>query len=186
MEYELRSNGKLTQLIGGKGITTFSEAIGFIKNLPYGRNASRTNFGLVIAENKGSCSSKHAFLKALADENQIPQVMLFIGIYKMDGLNTPKTAGILKAYNIDFIPEAHCYLKIGNAYTDATSQTACFENIKSVILEEIIIAPHQVGDFKIGYHQEFLKKWLSDTKSTFTFTDFWNIREQCIEALATN
>jgi len=140
----------------------------------------------VISENKGSCSSKHAFLKALADENQIPEVTLFIGIYKMNGTNTPKTAVVLGNNNIDFIPEAHCYLKTGNEYIDATSPDSCFENIKSVILEEIAIAPYQVGDFKIGYHQAFLKKWLSDTGSVFSFIDIWNIREQCIEALSTN
>ncbi|MDI1255689.1 MAG: hypothetical protein PSV16_06275 [Flavobacterium sp.] len=186
MEYKLLSNGKLTQLISEKGIATFSKAIHYVKNLPYGRNASRTDFSLVISEGKGSCSSKHAFLKALADENKIPNITLFIGIYKMNCTNTPKTTSILTANSIVFIPEAHCYLKIENEYCDATAATSCFENIKSVILEEIIIAPFQVGNFKIEYHQAFLKKWLSENKSVFTFEDFWKIREQCIEALSTN
>ncbi|MGK4568046.1 hypothetical protein [Flavobacterium sp. 3HN19-14] len=184
MENRLTSDGKFTQLILEKGIATFSEAIQYVKNLPYGRNASRTDFSLVISENKGSCSTKHAFLKSLADENKVPDVMLFIGIYQMNGTNTPKTAKILSENNIDFIPEAHCYLKIKNDYLDLTSPTACFDNIKSVILEEITIDPLQVGDFKIGYHQAFLKKWLSDSQSAFSFTGFWNIREQCIEALS--
>ena len=49
----------------------FKELIDKIKNLPYGRNANRYDFTLVLSENKGTCSSKHAFLKDFADKNEI-------------------------------------------------------------------------------------------------------------------
>jgi hypothetical protein len=41
----------------------FEALIEKVKNIPYGRNSNRTDFSLVISENKGTCSSKHAFLK---------------------------------------------------------------------------------------------------------------------------
>ena len=43
---------------------SFEELIVKVKNLPYGRNANRYDFSLVLSENKGTCSSKHAFLKS--------------------------------------------------------------------------------------------------------------------------
>lgn len=66
----------------------WQETINLVKHIPYGRNSNRTNFSLVISENKGTCSSKHAFLKDFAIKNKIPNVQLIIGIYKMNELNT--------------------------------------------------------------------------------------------------
>jgi hypothetical protein len=41
-----------------------------IKQLLHGLNSNRTEFGLVIIERKGSCSSKHALLKQVADNTK--------------------------------------------------------------------------------------------------------------------
>jgi len=57
--------------------------------LPYGRTANRTDLSLVISEQKGTCSSKHALLKEVADLNGIKGIDLIIGIYKMSEANTP-------------------------------------------------------------------------------------------------
>ncbi len=57
----------------------FDELIEKVKNIPYGRNANRYNFSLVLSENKGTCSSKHAFLKDFADKedlNKFPKIDL--------------------------------------------------------------------------------------------------------------
>ena len=62
-DYKLRSNDKLTKLVKSKGIESWNELTEFIKILPYGRNKNRTDFGLVLSEQKGTCSSKHALLK---------------------------------------------------------------------------------------------------------------------------
>ena len=73
----------------------FDELIEKVKNIPYGRNANRYNFSLVLSENKGTCSSKHAFLKDFADKNEIENVKLYIGIFKMNEVNTPKLGDLL-------------------------------------------------------------------------------------------
>ena len=86
----------------------FQETINFVKQIPYGRNSNREDFSLVISENKGTCSSKHAYLKDFADKNNIPNVQLFIGIYKMNEQNT-KIGSILSDNFLDFIPEAHVF-----------------------------------------------------------------------------
>jgi hypothetical protein len=162
----------------------FEELIDKVKNLPYGRNANRYDFSLVLSENKGTCSSKHAFLKDYADKNEIENVKLYIGIFRMNEVNTPKLGDLLSRNMIEYIPEAHCYLKINQIPVDATTSDSFYDKIKQDILEEIEIIPNQVSDFKVEYHKAFLKKWITETNQNNTFEEIWEIREQCIEKLS--
>ncbi|WP_440881169.1 hypothetical protein [Tenacibaculum sp. C7A-26P2] len=182
-DYKLRSKDKLTKLVKIKGIETWNELTEFIKKLPYGRNKNRTDFGLVLSEQKGTCSSKHALLKNIADLNNIPNIDLVIGIYRMTELNTPKIGTELTDNSIEFIPEAHCYLKISENRIDFTSEQSEFKKIEEDIIEEKLIEPNQVTTFKVDYHKKFLKNWLNETKSKFEFDQIWRIREKCIENL---
>ena len=161
----------------------FENLIETVKNIPYGRNANREDFSLLITENKGTCSSKHAFLKDYASKNNIKNVSLFIGIYKMNEKNT-KIGLILKDNNLEYLPEAHCYLKVNGNVMDVTSKESNFENLKNDILEEIEIKAHQVSEFKIKYHQDFIKKWIINNQINYKFEDIWKIREQCIAKLS--
>ena len=136
----------------------FEELIDKVKNLPYGRNTNRYDFSLVLSENKGTCSSKHAFLKDFADKNEIENVKLYIGIFKMNEVNTQKLGDLLTKNNIKYIPEAHCYLKINQIPVDVTTSDSFYDKIKHDIIEEIEIIPNQVSDFKVAYHKAFLKK----------------------------
>lgn len=161
----------------------FKKLIENVRQIPYGRNSSRFDFSLVITENKGTCSSKHAFLKDFADKNNIPDIDLIIGIYKMSENNT-KIGTILSEHNIEYIPEAHCYLKISGEVVDATNTNADFSTIKNDILEEVTISPAQVADFKVEYHKTFLKSWILKENIPFHFDEIWAIREKCIEELS--
>lgn len=178
--YKLTSHDQLTQLAKRNGIETWNALTEFIRNLPYGRNSNRNDLSLVLAEGKGTCSSKHALLKRLADLNNIPHIDLVVGIYKMTELNTPNIGKALTNNSIDFIPEAHCYLKINGIPTDFTSKQSDFKRIENDIIQEQYIEPHQVSEFKVDYHKTFIKRWLKDTKSDFEFDQIWQIREQCI------
>lgn len=179
----LSSSDPLTQQINILGINSWEDLLIYVKNIPYGRNANREDLSLVLKENKGTCSSKHAFLKEVANLNKIPNIKLIIGIYKMNESNT-KIGTILSDNNIVFIPEAHCYLKIDEVRIDYTTPKSDFSKIEKDILEEIEIEPFQVGKFKIEYHQDFIKKWLSNSDTTITFAKLWAIREQCIAFLS--
>ena len=160
----------------------FENLIEKVKQIPYGRNSNRSDFSLILSENKGTCSSKHAYLKEYADKSNIPGVKLFIVIYKMNESNT-KIGKILTENSLDYIPEAHCYLKINGNVVDVTSKESNFENIEKSILEEIEIQAYQVTDYKIDYHKSFLKKWIPNQNLEKTFEEIWNIREQCISKL---
>jgi hypothetical protein len=162
----------------------FETLIEKVKNVPYGRNANRYDFSLVLSENKGTCSSKHAFLKDFADNNGIENVKLFIGIFKMNEANTPKLGNLLSNNNIEYIPEAHCYLKINQVPVDVTTVDSFYDKIKQDIIEEIEISPNQVSDFKVEYHKAFLKKWINETNQNNTFEEIWKIREKCILKLS--
>lgn len=162
----------------------FETLIEKVKNIPYGRNANRYDFSLVLSENKGTCSSKHAFLKDFADNNRIENVKLYIGIFKMNETNTPKLGDLLSNNKIEYIPEAHCYLKINQIPIDVTSVDSFYDKIKQDIVEEIEITPNQVSDFKVAYHKAFLKNWIKETNQNNTFEEIWEIREQCISKLS--
>lgn len=162
----------------------FEELIEKVKHIPYGRNSNRNDFSLVLTENKGTCSSKHAFLKEFADNHRIKNVKLFIGVFKMNEINTPKITPLLSENALDYIPEAHCYLKIDGNVVDVTSENSFYENIKNDILEEIEIEPIQVVNWKINYHQKFLKSWLKTINKNMNFTEIWSIREKCISKLS--
>jgi hypothetical protein len=175
---------KLIQLLNDKNISTWNGLIEFVKNIPYGRNANRTDFSLVLTENKGTCSSKHAFLKEVSSNFTNDEVKLIIGIFKMNGSNIPKIKEILIDNAIDYIPEAHCYLKINGIPNDFTVEDSLYPRIKNDILNEIEIESYQVADFKVNYHRDFLKKWITETNQSKNFEEFWMIREKCIEKLS--
>ena len=182
IDYPLTSNDELTKLVKKNGLYSWNSLTRFIKKLPYGRNENRTNFSLVLSEKKGTCSSKHALLKCLAELNQIPNVDLFIGIYRMDKMNTPKIGKILCENHIDFIPKAHCYLKIDNIRIDFTFDDSDIKKIAKDIIQEIKIEPNQVVQFKVEYHKDFINEWLKD--SDINFSEIWEIGEKCIKNLA--
>ncbi|MEP1140253.1 MAG: hypothetical protein ABJH44_08505, partial [Balneola sp.] len=158
MNYTLASKDELTKLVKSNGINSWNELTEFVKGLPYGRNQNRFDLGLVLTERKGSCSSKHALLKKIADFNNIPNVKLFLGIYKMNQSNTPKIGNELEKYSIEFIPEAHCYLEINETRLDFTADQSEFEKIQNEIIEEKEIETGQVAEFKVEYHKNHIKK----------------------------
>lgn len=182
---ELNSKEKLTTLVKSFNIFSWDELLKSVKKLPYGRNSNRHDLSLILTEQKGSCSSKHAFLKAVANENNLPNIQLILGMYKMNAKNT-NIGTTISDTNLDYIPEAHCYLKIDGIRTDVTSENASFSKIEDVILEEIEIEPHQVAEFKVDYHKDFIRNWISEEKIDKSFEDVWTIRERCIEYLSNN
>lgn len=183
-DYKLWSEDKLTELARSHGVKTWNELTDFIKRLPYGRNKNRTDFGLVFSEQKGTCSSKHALLKSVADSNNIKYVDLVIGIYKTTEWNTPGIGTELTLNSIEFIPEAHCYLMINKIRVDCTSEYMDFNKIEKDIIQERIIEPSEIAEFKINYHKKFIKDWLKDGNTCHGFDEIWQVREKCIENLS--
>ena len=183
-DYNLDADDRLTQLVRSKGIVTWSHLLGYVKLLPYGRITDKTDLSLILKEHTGTCSTKHAFLKQIADCNSIA-VDLVIGMYKMNEENTPGIGTSLTAMDLDYIPEAHCYLKKEDTIIDVTGIDSN-HTFAADLMEEIHITPDQVGTYKIAYHQSFIKKWLATQPdiTSLTFDEVWALREQCIANLS--
>lgn len=165
-------------------IYCFDEAAEFVKNLPYKRNPEKENMFCVFDDNGGTCSTKHALLKKLADENGEKELKLMLGIFRMNGKNTPKISSVLEKYHLKEIPEAHNYLKFKSLIIDCTNSQSSSADFVDDLVEETEIAPYEITDFKIKYHQNFIKNYLEENPEIpFDIDEFWKIREECIAEL---
>jgi len=148
--------------------------------LPYGRNTDRSDYRLVLEEGRGTCSTRHALLAALAREHDWP-VELRLGIYEMDGRNTPGVGPVLRRYGLDLVPEAHCYLAYREVRVDLTGLGKAEEPIRAFLHEEEI-EPRQIGAYKVKRHREFIRRWAM--ARGLEADTVWRAREECIRALS--
>ena len=100
-------------------IHDFRSAGQYVRDLSFGRNAATSDLLAVLNEGKGTCSTKHALLKALASEQGLP-IRLVLGIYEMNARNTPGIGQVLEEHHLPCIPEAHCYLVHQDRRIDVT------------------------------------------------------------------
>jgi hypothetical protein len=169
-----------------RGITDFQVAGHVLQKLPYGRTVDRADFLAVFREGKGTGSTKHALLAALAHEQDLP-VVLTLGIYDMHERNTPGVGMVLTRYGLASLPEAHCYLTYAERRIDVTrSGVEPTEPITQLLYEEAIV-PEQIGDYKVTLHRQYMQTWV-DTNAELvrgrSVEDMWRFREACIAALA--
>jgi hypothetical protein len=175
--------GPFTSLFQTAGIHDFAAAARHVLTLPYGRIADRKKLRLVLEEGRGSCTTKHALLAELAREQGI-EVHLTLGIYEMSERNTPGVGRVLSAHGLEYIPEAHCYLRHDSGRIDVTGVPAGAEPIDHFLHEEPITVD-QIGAYKQDLHQRFLHDWvtLTDSVRGRSLEEIWRIREACIAAL---
>ena len=165
------------------GCRSFRDAARYLHALPYGRNSDRADYRLVLPEGRGTCSTKHALLAALAVEHGL-DVSLMVGIYSMCEANTPGVGAILAAAGLSGIPEAHCYLRYRGDRIDVTRADAASESAIDRFEPEWSIEPCQIGQHKVDLHRRHLESWLTRHREvTFTLDRLWKIREDCIAAL---
>lgn len=177
-------SGPISDLLKPFGICNFHQAIEWVWKLPYGRNSDRTNYLLIPTEKKGTCSTKHAFIAAIAKEQETP-LFLNVGIYLMNEQNTPGVGTVLSSFNLKELPEAHCYLK----YLDERFDFTFYKNnedysSKIAFQFEEEISPQQIDDFKNNLHKTFLAKWTEEFHIKKSLNELWLIREECISALS--
>lgn len=184
-DFPIEKAGKISALFLAKGIHTFEEACAFVRQLRYGRNSDKEDITTLFSDNCGTCSTKHALLKQLADEQQKTAFRLMLGIFRMNEQNAPRVGKTLYKYNLPYLPEAHNYLKYHNHVIDCTLPAEKALAFESELITEIEIKPTQITHFKVSYHKAFLQTWLLHRPElAFGLEDVWNIREECIEALS--
>lgn len=185
IEFPITPKGRISNSFRKLGIGTFTGAAHFIKHLPYGRNPNKADPATIFTDGRGTCSSKHALLKLLADENGVHDLELVIGIFRMNGRNTPAVKNTLERHRLDHIPEAHCYLKHGELIIDCTRAGSSPSDFADDLITELPIAPDQITQFKVELQRSFIAQWIEDMGPTdHTLEKVWDIREQCIQDLA--
>lgn len=187
LNFDIKPVGTTSRKFLALNISNFNEATKFVRQLAYGRNENKADLTTVFTDNCGTCSTKHALLKQLSDENNFNDLKLIIGLFRMNSDNTPKISATLRQNKLDYIPEAHNYLKYGNQILDFTNKTSKPADFEGELIEEIEIQPDQIADFKVNYHKQYLTKWLDKQKAiNLTLDQLWKIREQCIADLSIN
>jgi hypothetical protein len=184
-EFEISSAGPVSVAFLQRGVERFSQAASLVKSIPYGRNSRKDDLLIVFADNRGTCSTKHALLKVLANEHHYDELHQMVGIYRMHAANTPPVADTLAKHRLSYIPEAHGYLRFHRHIFDYTFPRSKPFDLEKELMEEIEIAPDQVNDFKPAFHRQFLSHWLQQNPGIpYTLDELWGIREQCIQDLS--
>lgn len=176
--------GPVSKAFQNLGIQTFQQASDWVKELPYRRNKNKNNGLAIFDELSGTCSTKHALLKRLADENGSSELRLMLGIFTMNAKNTPAVKAILKKYDLEYIPEAHNYLRAYNYILDCTGIGVNETKFELDILIETEISPDQITEFKVQYHRDYLNLWIEENQISYALDELWSIREECIVAIA--
>ncbi|OLS14387.1 MAG: hypothetical protein RBG13Loki_2036 [Promethearchaeota archaeon CR_4] len=105
------------------GLLEFSQAIQYVHSVKYGYNSNYDDPLILFKENKGTCTSKHATIARLAEEQDIP-LFKNVGIYKMTEEIVTGTQEILTAHDIPYIPMIHCFLVYQQHRFDLTEGNA--------------------------------------------------------------
>ena len=184
-EWRLQPLGEISEKFLAKGIMNFAQASIWVRTLQYRRNKDKENLLTIFTDNGGTCSTKHALLKRLAEENHFEGLTLRLGIFRMNVQNTPAVAHTLQRNRLAYLPEAHNYLRFAGKVVDCTMKPEAALDFESDILEEIVISTTQITEYKIAYHQDYLAKWLlANPDIPYTLEELWQVREQCIQDLA--
>ena len=184
LDFPLTGSGPLSSAVRALGLKSFAEIAEVIRALPYGRVAYDGDQLAILRERRGTCSSKHQFLAALAHECGRVDVALTIGLYEMSERNTPGVGSVLAADRVDAILEAHCYLTYEGRRYDFTGLTSGQSSPFDSLIDERSVAPHDLPSVKLAYHQEAIARWA--TTVGLGFERAWQLREECIASLANN
>jgi len=169
-----------------RNITDFHSACQFISQLPYKRNLDKNKVTCVFDDFGGTCSTKHATLRRLALENNHPEIELILGIFKMDAEYSFKIKNTLERHHLNYIPEAHNYLRIEDEYFDFTKPNSDYSQFQNKMIIEKEIEYDQINEEKITFHKNFLKQWIVKENIPYNLDKIWKIREQCIVDLQKN
>ncbi len=117
--FSIHNNGIVSKNFLNLGVKSFHSAIDWVKYMPYGRNNDRTNYLSIFSEYRGTCSTKHALLNALALENN-QNIILKMVICKIDKYSNKSIKSLLEYLKIEYFPEAHCIISNDKDYLDIT------------------------------------------------------------------
>jgi hypothetical protein len=180
-DFPLTDAGPLGRATHAAGVRTFCALADLVEGLPYGRVTATGDWTAVLAERRGTCSSKHALLAATAHEHGRPDVELLLGVFMMSEATTPVVAATLATFGLAAVPEAHCYLRYAGQRVDLTGLAPGTESPFATLLSEAVVAPADLPAVKLTRHQVALAAWART--QGLDPAHVWAAREACIAAL---
>lgn len=152
--------GEMSKIFLEFGIKSFKEACMYVHEQPYGYNSDYDNHFIFFKEGKGTCTSKHAVIAALAAELGIP-LYNHVAVYKFTEEICTGAEHIIKKYNIPYVPMQHCFLNYGEHYFDLTEGN---NNGKNTSIELDVMIHHERVDPFISKNGEYfiVKKVLKE------------------------
>ena len=178
--FDLVNDGEFSLLLQESGIVTFNDACRFIGDIRYDRISNPNDISLVFHERQGTCTTKHAFLKRVAEEQDKQAVELMLGIFKMGAASLPELSEIFNEYDFDYIPEAHVYLRINGEISDFTLKNSF--DFDPFLMQEQKVDIDYILKEKCNYHKAFINSW---NKTNLSSDEVWKLRERCIVQLST-
>ncbi len=181
-DFGISGPGPLSNAARSHGCRSFVEIAERVRQLPYGRVRDSSDIAAVLAERRGTCSSKHRFLAALAHECGHTEIHLVLALYEMSERNTPGVGSILQAEGLTAIPEAHCHLACMGLRFDFTGLASAIGSPFDAMIEERIVSPADLPLVKPAYHRAAIDAWAR--AHSMDPERAWAIRERCIAQLA--
>lgn len=177
-DFALDRLGPLVRQLGNVG--NFHDAARRIADLPYGRNSRPIDYRLVPIEQRGTCTTKHAFLAALSHEQGCP-LQLLVCFFDMSGQTHPAVAETLARAGLASIREAHCLIGFEGKIFDLTGLPPSdplpeYSDFARLPLDQL--------DQKQALHRGALAIWAEQKRISMPVQRLWSIREQCIRDLA--
>lgn len=115
----ITGQGVITSEFLKLGLTGYRDACRFVHEMPYGYNRDRDDLMSLFEDGRGSCTTKHAVIAALAEELSL-SVRKSIGIYAMTEEIVTGTQAILDDYHLPYLPMVHCFLVYNDFRVDLT------------------------------------------------------------------
>lgn len=175
----IEPKGELGTLCLAHDLKDYHAVTYYIWKLPYKRISNPNHIGGVILEGRGTCSSKHAFLAALAEEHGQTELVLQIVLFRMHGKNTPSIVELLDQYKVESFPEAHTRLIYRRDVFDFTFPTLSIAIDPQDILELHTANPLNLRTLKSTLHNEIIIQW--SQKLGINPEVLVKLREACIE-----
>jgi hypothetical protein len=184
LAFTIRPAGTLCEAIIASGFSNFEQLAIHVRSLQYGRIRSPGHPLGVLEERRGTCSSKHRLLAAVAHESGHLEVELTVGIYEMSEQNTPGVGATLASASLRSVPEAHCYLTVDGQRFDFTGLPSGPASPFDSLMSEHTVRPCDLVESKPRLHRAAIATWAMAAGIAEEIV--WTTREACIAALAAN
>ena len=183
--FQLNSQKLIGKRLKEIGIYNFHSIIEYVYKLPYSRISNLDDLLLTISEKKGTCSTKHGFLKAVAEENEQEDIRLHCVYFEFSKKHIPTLIKEFEKLKLQSELEGHCYLSYNNHILDVT--TTYLDYPKFIDFSNLYkiddLKSYECGEQKQKRHLKLFKEWCQEKE--VDFEKAWDLRWKVIKELVT-